>query len=478
MYINGEWTNGENATMRPVINPATGEPIREVPSGGKEDALAAIEAAKAAFPGWAAKTAYERGDALVRIAALIREHQDELARTLTTEVGKAVPESNGEVGAAADQFEWYGEEVKRVGGDVIPAKAADKRHFTLYQPLGVAAAIAPWNFPLLLLSRKIAPALAAGCTVIARPSGQTPLATMEMSNLIASVGLPAGVFNLINGSASAHADAFFEHPAVRKISFTGSSEVGKSLIPRSAPQMKKLSLELGGHSPFIVCDDVDPFKAAEAAVGGKFRNMGQVCISPSRFFVPRSMLDAFEKAAVELTSGLVIGNGLDDGVNVGPLANEDAIRRTEALVEDIRTKGGRILFGGKRPEGFDKGFYYEPTIASDVKPDMDILHDEPFCPILPIIPYDDLEQALAEANNTPFGLAAYVQTNNLERAVRLWEGLEAGIIAINDVTPAAACCPFGGMKTSGQGREGWRQGLLEYMETKYISLSIPSGKLR
>lgn len=472
MYIDGKWMDSIGSKKRAVINPATEEVVMEVPYGGREEAILAIDAAAAAMPSWKSKTVYERGDYLIRIAGLVRKYQNDLARTLTQEVGKPLGESAGEVGGTADQFEWYGEEIKRLSGDVIPSRATEKRHFTLYQPLGVAAAIAPWNFPLLLLSRKIAPAMAAGCTIVGRPATQTPLATMELFNLIAQSGLPAGVANLINGSASEQSKAFFDHPAVRKISFTGSCEVGQSLIPMTAPQLKKLSLELGGHSPFLVCEDVDPVVAAQRAVGAKFRNMGQVCISPSRFFVPRFMLDNFEKQAIKEVSALKIGNGLDPETNVGPLANADAVSRTTDLVRDMVENGGRLLIGGKRPEDNSKGFFFEPTVVSDVNDKMKILHEEPFCPILPIIPYDNLDDALKMANDTPFGLAAYVQTNNLNRAVKCWETLEAGIVAVNDVTPAAACCPFGGMKMSGMGREGWRQGLLEYMETKYISLGL------
>lgn len=472
MFIDGAWTDATDKATKAVINPATEETIREVPFGGYEDAINAIEAARRAMPAWAAQTAYDRGAVLIRVAGLIRENQQQLARTLTQEVGKPLAESMGEVGAAADQFEWYGEEVKRLAGDVIPARATQKRHFTLYQPIGVAVAIAPWNFPLLLLSRKIAPALAAGCATVGRPASQTPLATMEMYNLIDRAGFPQGVVNMINGRSSEHGRAFFEHPAVRKISFTGSSEVGQSLIPLSGPQMKKLSLELGGHSPFIVCDDVDAAQAARQAVGGKFRNMGQVCISPSRFFVPQSHLAQFEQSAVEAVSQIVIGNGLEPGTNVGPLANRQAVERTRALVDDIRAKGGRILAGGNPPKGMDKGYFFEPTIASDVTEDMAIMNEEPFCPILPILSYATTAEALARANDTPYGLAAYVLTNDLNRAYHFMEGLDAGIIAVNDITPAAACCPFGGMKMSGTGREGWRQGLLEYMETKYVSLTL------
>ncbi len=472
MYINGQWTDGKNTVQRAVINPATGQPIREVPYGNGQDALDAINAAKKGMEIWKKKTAYERGDVLIRIAALIREKKCQLAKTLTMEVGKPLGESLGEVGGAADQFEWYGEETKRLAGDVIPGKATNKRVFTMYQPVGVVGAIAPWNFPLLLLCRKIAPALAAGCATVARPASQTPLATMEMFNIIAETGLPAGAANLINGKASEHSKAFFDHPAVRKVSFTGSSEVGQSLIPLSAPQLKKLSLELGGHSPFIVAPDSDPKEAAVMAVTGKFRNMGQVCISPSRFFIPKEMQADFEKQAVIEAGKLKIGNGLEPGVDVGPLANQEAVSRATALVIDIEKKGGRVLLGGKALKGMPGGYFFEPTVVTGITPDMKILKEEPFCPILPIIPYKDVDSVINMANDTPYGLAAYIMTRDLNLAIKLWENIDAGIIAVNEITPAAACCPFGGMKMSGTGREGWKQGLLEYMETKYISLTI------
>jgi len=401
MLINGKWTDGKNSIDKDVINPATGQVIRKVPFGGKDDAVDAVDAAKSAMPGWKNKTAYERGDTLIAISRLILKNQSSLAKTLTMEVGKPIAESMGEVGATADQFEWYGEEIKRLSGDVIPAKASEKRIFTLYQPVGVVAAIAPWNFPLLLLSRKIAPALAAGCTTVGRPASQTPLATMEMYNLIAQAGLPDGVANLINGHSSEQTKVFFEHKAVRKVSFTGSSEVGQSLIALSAPQMKKLSLELGGHSPFIVGPDIDPEQAATMAVTGKFRNMGQVCISPSRFFVPEKMLAEFEKHAAAQAAKLKIGDGLKAGTDVGPVANNDAVIRSLELVKNIEKNGGKILCGGKQPDGFDQGFFFEPTVATKISPEMKILSEEPFCPIMPIISYSSIDQVVKPANRKP-----------------------------------------------------------------------------
>jgi len=494
MYIDGEWCGAKDGSTRTVINPATEEPIAIVSFGGKEEARRAVRAANAAFAivsfggkeearravraanaafsPWSKRTVYDRAEYLISIAEGIRDHLDDLARLLTLEVGKPLAESEGEVKGTADQFEWYGEEVKRVGGDVIPAKDATKRYLTLRHPLGVVAAIAPWNFPLLLLSRKVAPALAAGCTVVGRPSTRAPMAVARLFSLIHEVGLPRGVANLVFGEAEAQSDVFSEMEEVSKISFTGSVDVGKRLMMKAAKHLKKVSLELGGHAPYVIFADVDPEVAADKATYSKFRNMGQVCISPSRFYVQESILEEFAERAVERVKGFHLGNGLDDGVTHGPLQSQEQVMRTEELVSDMKSKGGVILAGGKRPQGFNKGFFYEPTIATRVSSEMKIMRVEPFAPILPIIPFSTEEEALSLANDTPFGLAAYVLTQDLSRAVRMCEGLEAGIIALNDISPATACCPFGGMKQSGIGREGWHEGLEGYYETKYISLLL------
>jgi succinate-semialdehyde dehydrogenase / glutarate-semialdehyde dehydrogenase len=472
MYIDGKWCDADSGQTSPVVDPATEEVIREVPYGGGAEATRAIDAAAAAWPKWAALTVYQRASYLLKTAQLIREHAPEIARTVTREVGKPVAESLGEVNGTADQFEWYSEEVKRVGGEVIPNAAPEKRYFTLRKPVGVVATIAPWNFPLLLIVRKMAPALAAGCTVIARPASGTPLSTFEMFNLLAEVGYPAGVVNLINGRSSEQGAEFLQNRKVRKISFTGSSGVGKKLMRGAADQLKKLSLELGGHAPYIVYDDVDPVSAAKKATFSKFRNMGQVCISPSRFFVQEAIYDKFVEAAVAEVKSFKLGHGLDEGTTHGPLADQGQVDHSQTLVDDIKAQGGEILVGGKRAEGFDKGFFFEPTIAVGLKQEMKIMTEEPFCPVMPIIPFKTEEDAIREGNNTPYGLAAYILTNSLSRAVKTVEGLDAGVIALNDLAPAAACCPFGGMKESGMGREGWRNGIEEYYETKYVSMNI------
>ena len=474
MYIGGEFVDAKDGGSLEVISPATGEPIREVPYGKKEDAALAVDAAADAYPEWSGKNVYERCAFLDRAAAIMRERADDMARTVTMEVGKPLAESKGEVMGAIAQFEWYAEEVKRRWGEFVPASANNKRIITTRVPVGVVAAIAPWNFPVLLMARKVAPALACGCTVIGRPASQTPLGTMAMWNCLHDGGLPPGVANLITGSPPDTADVFMENGHVKKISFTGSVPVGKELLRKSADSMKKLSLELGGHSPFIVCDDVSAEEAAERAVFAKYRNMGQVCISPSRFFVPNSMKDEFEELASGRAKALRIGNGLEEGVDVGPLHDSLRVAETEALVQDVIDKGGRVLAGGKKPEGpdYEKGFWYEPTVVTDMNADMVLMQEEPFAPIMPIIGYDDLDDAIRMANDTVFGLAAYVLTNDITRAFHLGESLEAGIIGINDPSPAAAQAPFGGMKASGMGREGGSQGVDAYTETKYLSIML------
>jgi succinate-semialdehyde dehydrogenase / glutarate-semialdehyde dehydrogenase len=474
LYINGKWVAPESGKTLKIDNPATGEIVREIGYGGKEDALKAVDAAHEAFAGWSAKTVYERAALLLRTAELIRENADGLARILTQEIGKPLGEARGEIGAGADQFEWYAEEVKRSAGDVIPNRLGNRRHLTIRHPVGPVAAISPWNFPILLSARKIAPALAAGCTVIARPASQASLTLLEVFKLIDSVGFPPGVANYVVGNPGQCSAVFLEDSRIKKISFTGSLDVGRELYVECAKRMKKVSLELGGHSPFVIMPDIDAAEAAERAVFAKFRNMGQVCISASRFYVPNAIKEQFEKIAVEHASKLRVGNGLDPDTDVGPLFLPKRVEETMRFVEDIKNKGGRILYGGHRPEGekYSRGSFFMPTVASDITSDMLIMNEEPFCPILPIVGYDDIEEALTLANETPYGLAAYVLTRRLDWAITAAERIEAGMIGINDCSPAAAQCPFGGMKSSGSGREGWRQGLEAYYEVKYVSIGI------
>jgi succinate-semialdehyde dehydrogenase/glutarate-semialdehyde dehydrogenase len=416
--------------------------------------------------------AADRAKVLKKTADLMRDRADQLARDLTMEQGKPLAEAKGEVLHSADTFEWFAEEGKRAYGQVIPNSVPGKRHLTIKHPVGVVGAIGPWNFPITLQARKIAPALAAGCTIVCKPASQTPISLVNVFACLIEAGLPAGVANLVMGPASEIADEFLENPAVRKISFTGSTEVGKQIMRRAADQVKRLSLELGGHAPFIVFPDADPEVVAKAAVIGKFRNNGQVCISPSRFFVHQDVEKKFTEAAVEAAKALKLGNGLDAGIEVGPMFEKKAMDNTLALIADAKQKGANVLTGGKRSDRFEKGYFFEPTVLRGLSPDTKMLTEEPFAPVMPVMDFSKLDDVIAAANNTRYGLAAYVFTNDLTVAWKMAEGIEAGIIGLNDPVPATPQCPFGGMKESGMGRELGHEGLEAYLETKYVSMKL------
>jgi succinate-semialdehyde dehydrogenase/glutarate-semialdehyde dehydrogenase len=472
MYIDGAWCDARDGKTLGVINPADESTVAEVACGGVAEAERAVEAAARAMPAWRALSAYDRAKILKKTAELMRARADTIARTLTLEQGKPLPEARAEILHAADTFEWFAEEGKRAYGRLIPPTNVAKRHYAIKHPVGVVATITPWNFPAALPSRKIAPALAAGCTVVSRPADQTPLTLLQIFACLADAELPAGVANLVMGPSRALADVFFKHPAVRKISFTGSTEVGKELIRRSADGVKRLSLELGGHAPLIVFPDADVAQVAQAAVIGKFRNNGQVCIAPSRFYLHSQISRDFTEAAVELTKKLKLGNGLEEGVQIGPMFEAKALDKTRELVEDARGRGAQILTGGGRSSRFSKGYFFEPTVIRQVDGAMRIMTEEPFAPVMPLLDFSKLDDVIAAANNTEYGLAAYVFTNDLTIATRMAEGLEAGIIGINDPVPATPQCPFGGMKESGMGRELGIEGLDAYMETKYVSVGL------
>ncbi len=475
MYIDGLWCDSLSGKTLAVINPADESVVAEVAYGSAEEARRAIDSASKAFPAWRALSAYDRGKVLKKTAELMRERVETIGRTLTQEQGKPLAEAKAEVLAAADTFEWFAEEGKRAYGRIIPPANVAKRYYAIKHPVGVVCSITPWNFPAALPSRKIAAAMAAGCTVVSRPADQTPLTLIQMFACLADAGVPPGVANLVLGPSRSLADVFFESPAVRKISFTGSTEVGKELIKRSADQVKRLSLELGGHAPLIVFPDADIEQVAQAAVIGKFRNNGQVCISPSRFYLHEKIAKGFTEAAVEITKKLNIGNGLEPGVQVGPMFEAKALEKTAALVEDARGKGAKVLTGGGRSTRFSKGFWFEPTVLREVNNGMKVMTDEPFAPVMPLIDFSKIDDVIAAANDTPYGLAAYVFTNDLTVATRMAEGLEAGIIGINDPVPATPQCPFGGMKESGMGRELGIEGLDAYLETKCVSIGLRQG---
>src|SRR5262245_33022846 len=387
MLIDGKWCDSDSGRTLGVINPATEDVIADVAYGGKAETRRALEAAQRAMPAWMKATPYERARVLKKTAELIRERADTIARTLTLEQGKPLAEAKAEVLHSADTFEWFAEEGKRAYGRLIPPSNVAKRHYAINQPVSVLGTSHPCNFPAALPSRKIAPALAAGCTVVSRPADQSPLTLIQIFACLADAGIPPGVANLVVGSSRAIADAFFEHPAVRKISFTGSTEVGKELIRRSADQVKRVSLELGGHAPLIVFPDADVQQVAQAAVIGKFRNNGQVCIAPSRFYLHEKIAGDFTEAAVELTRHLKLGNGLEPGVQVGPMFEAKALEKTSALVDDARNKGAKILTGGGRSTRFDKGYWFEPTVIREVDGSMRILTEEPFAPVMPLLDF-------------------------------------------------------------------------------------------
>lgn len=472
MFINGQWTEAEDGRTYDVINPATEETVDQIAYGNRADAKRALEAAAKAMPTWRKQTAWDRAKVLKKTADLMRERLDSIARTLTMEQGKPLAEAKGEILHSADTFEWFAEEGKRAYGQVIPPSQPGKSHVTVKHPVGVVAAISPWNFPITLQSRKIAPALAVGCTIVCRPASQTPLSLVQVFECMIDAGLPEGVANLVMGPAQEMADEFLDNPICRKISFTGSTEVGKQLMRGCADQLKRISLELGGHAPFIVFPDADPEIGAKLAVTGKFRNNGQVCIAPSRFYVHEKVQKDFIEATVEATKALKLGNGLDEGTVIGPMFEQKAFDQTTALVEDARSKGANILTGGKRCDDFDKGYFFEPTVLTSIKGDMKMMTDEPFAPVMPVLDFDKVEEVIEQANNTKYGLAAYVFTNDLSTAWQMAEGLEAGIIGINDPVPATPQCPFGGMKESGMGRELAHDGLEAYLETKYVSFKL------
>lgn len=474
MYIGGHRCEAASGRAVPVINPATEEVIAQVPYGDATDAARALEAAAAALPAWRAMNAWERGAILARAAELIRDRVDQLARTMSLEVGKPLAEARAETLAAAAQFQWMAEEGKRVYGRWVPASRDGVRRWVFKQPVGVCAAVSPWNFPLLLPARKIAAATAAGCTVVARPSVHAPLAAMEMIACLHDAGFPPGVVNHILGPSREQVGELLRNPLCRKLSFTGSTEVGRELMRGSAEQLKKLSLELGGSAPVLIFPDVDVDHTARVTVQGKFRNNGQVCIAATRFYVQESIYEAYVERAVTYTRALRLGDPLTEGVNCGPLYDASAVAHMEALVADVQARGARVLTGGGRPEGppFQRGFWFQPTVVVDVPPGSRLTCEEVFGPVMPIMPFSSTEEAIRLANATEYGLAAYVFTRDLPRAIEVCEALEFGIIGLNDMTPAAAECPFGGMKASGQGREGGAEGIEEYLETKYVSVGM------
>ncbi|WP_087971968.1 NAD-dependent succinate-semialdehyde dehydrogenase [Oceanobacillus rekensis] len=461
----------ETQSMIDVFNPANGEKITSIALGGKKEASAAVDAAYEAFKEWSERTAYERSNLLMKWHDLIEEELEELARTMTMEQGKPLKEAKGEIIYANSFISWYAEEGKRIYGETIPSSSRNKRILVHKQPVGVIAAITPWNFPAAMITRKVAPALSAGCTAVVKPASATPLTAIKLGELALKAGIPEGVLTILPGDSGEISDAWMEDTRVRKISFTGSTEVGKLLMEKSAATVKKISLELGGHAPLIVMEDADLDKAVEGAVGSKFRNAGQTCVCSNRIYVHENIVDVFNEKFKEKVAELKIGNGLEEGVDVGPLIDKDAFEKVNKHIQDALDQGAELLYGGKCYEE-GNGFFVEPTVIANISDDMLCMNEETFGPLAPVSTFTSEDEVIKRANNSAYGLAAYLFTENISKAVRVGEKLEYGIVGINDGLPSTAQAPFGGFKESGIGREGGHQGMDEYLEVKYFSIGI------
>ena len=467
--VDGRWRDADGGGTCDVTNPATGEHLGTVPDMGAAETRTAVEAASVAFPAWAKRTAQERAVVLRRMHALMMEHQEDLARLMTAEQGKPLAESRGEIAYSAAYLEWFAEEGRRMYGEVIPAHAADKRIVVLRQPVGVVAAITPWNFPSAMLGRKLGPALAAGCTVVCKPALQTPYSALALAVIGERAGLPPGVINVVTGSdAAAIGEAMTSHPKVRKLSFTGSTAVGRQLMRQCADGIKRVSLELGGNAPFIVFEDADLDAAVQGAIASKFRNTGQTCVCANRLFVHDAVYDAFARKLVAAVSQLRVGDGLAGETDQGPLIDARALEKVEAHVADAIAKGAKVMLGGQR-HALGRT-YYQPTVLRDASPDMRLAREETFGPVAPLFRFHDEAEAIAMANATDAGLAGYFYTRDLGRSWRVAEALECGVIGINTGLVSTEVAPFGGVKESGMGREGSRHGLHDYTELKYTCI--------
>ena len=469
LYIDGKWVSSVSQEEFSIINPATEEVIATACRANTEDTQSAIDAAQRGFSDWREIVPWERSKVLREAARLMTERRDGIAELMTIECGKPIGQAGAEVNASIDYVEWYADEARRIYSKRLPGRDTQTVFQAIYEPIGVTASFTAWNFPAVLLIRKVAPALAAGCSVVCRPSDAGSICAAELIRCFVDAGLPQGTINLLTGPSGVISDHILQSPVVKKASFTGSVPIGKSLIAKSADTVKKMTMELGGNAPVIIFEDIDPEKIAQGAVAAKFRNNGQVCASPTRYFVHRSIEERFTQAFVKIAAGLKLGNGLDPDTDVGPLVNERRRGAVEELVATTISEGGTLLLGGKRPENFKKGFFYEPTVFTDVTDDMTIMKEEPFGPLAMIAGFDDFDEVIERANATEYGLASYVFTHSLELAHRAVSALDAGIVSVNNWVVSTAEMPYGGVKYSGFGREGGSDGIYEYLTAKFVN---------
>ncbi len=471
-FIDGKWHKSSTGETYEVINPANEEIIGKASKASSEDVDKALLSAQKGLEVWKKTPPWQRAYILRRIADKMREKQDILAKWMTLEVGKPFAEAKGEVNGAADIYEWNAEETKRIYGQTVESRFEDTRVHVYYQPVGVVAALVPWNFPLVLSARKISTALAAGCSVIVKPDVITPGVVMEQVEICRECGVPPGVVNLLSGDPPSIAQQLIASDIVKKISITGSSRVGKLILKQAADKVQRVTMELSGHSPFIVFDDADIKKATDMAIAAKFRNNGQVCISPNRFYIQENKKDEFVNLFVEKTKKLKIGDGMDPSVQLGPLTTKKRLNEIEELVETTKKEGAKVLLGGKRPSGFNKGYFYEPTVFDNIKDDYTIMKVEPFGPLVPMLSFKSFDEVIERANNHELGLSSYICTNSMEKAHRASELMETGTVAVNTPLVALAEAPFGGIKQAGYGREGGSMAIKDYLNVKYTHLGL------
>ena len=471
-FIDGKWQKSEKNETYEVINPATEEIIGKASKAGRSDVEKALKSAEKGLKVWRNTAPWQRSYIIRKIADKIREKQNVLAKWLTLEVGKPLAEGVGEAGGAADIFEWNAEETKRIYGQTVESRFPDTRVHVYYQPVGVVAALVPWNFPLILASRKISTALAAGCSVICKPDVITPGTVMELVDICRESGVPEGVVNLLSGDPASVSEQLIESDIVKKVSITGSTRVGKLILKKAADKVQRVTMELSGHSPFIVFEDSNIDTVADMAITAKFRNNGQVCISPNRFYIQESKKDEFINKFIEKTKKLKIGNGLDEGVQLGPMTTAKRLSEIEELVETTKKEGAKVLLGGKRPPGFNKGYFYEPTVFDNVKDDFTIMKQEPFGPLVPMLSFKTFDEVIERANNNDLGLCSYIYTNSMEQAHKASELMETGCVAVNTAAVAVAEAPFGGIKQTGYGREGGSMAIKDYLNIKYTHLGL------